>query len=115
MSTKALFERLKGDFGLIPIAFYNHIAQNGDYVILSGFNRKNPNTKIINLKVLFVRNTLDREVYTFLDEIASFEDKIFKIEAALRAEILSDMSVQAISEGQFAYIFTLNVPLKKVW
>ena len=111
---KALFEKLKNEFGLKPVSFYNHINQNDDYVILTGFDRKSPNTKIANLKVLFVRNTLDREVYKFLDEIAEFEDKIFKMEAKNRDIILSDMQIQSINESLFAYVFNLNIPLKRV-
>ena len=64
--------------------------------------------------MLFVRNTLDREVYKFLDEIAEFEDKIFKMEAKNRDIILSDMQIQSINESLFAYVFNLNIPLKRV-
>lgn len=113
MAIKALFERLKSEFGLIPVAFYNHIKQNGDYAILTGFDRKNPNVKIARIKVLFVRNTLEREVYAYLDEIQAFEDAIFKMERDLRAIILEDMQIQSISEGQFAYVFDLGFEVRR--
>ena len=114
MTIKSLFEELKNEFGLEPIAFYNHIKQNDDFVILTGFDRANVNTKMVNLKVLFVRNTLEREVYKYLDEIAEFEEKILKLEQRFRASILSSMQIQSISESLFAYVFNLQVPLKKV-
>ena len=113
MSIKTLFNTLKSDFDLIPVAFYSHIKQNGDYVLLTGFSRKNPNIKIAKLKVLFVRNTLEREVYAYLDEIQSFEDKIFKMERTLRSVILEDMQIQSISEGQFAYVFDLEFEVRR--
>ena len=114
MTTKELFENLKSDFGLIPIAHYSQIRQNGDYATLSGFDRVDLNTKEVSVKVLFVRNTLEREVYKFMDEIAEFEDKILKMEAKFRGIILKSMQIQAISEEKFAYVLNLDIPIKRV-
>ena len=116
MSIKELFENLKSDFDLIPIAHLSHINQNGEYVILSGFGRENPNTKTLNLKVIFARNTYDKEVYAGLDKIEEFENKIFKkIEAKFRATILNDMQIRDITESLYVYIFDLRIPMKKVY
>lgn len=114
MTIKELFENLHNDLKLIPISWFSAIKSNGDYAILSGFGRENPNTKIAQIKVVFVRNTLEKDAYKFLNEIQEFEDKIFKMEAKFRAIILENMQIQSISEEKFAYVFDLRIPLKRV-
>ena len=110
-----IFDYLKDEFKLIPIAYYSHIIQNGDYIILNGFDRENPNTKNLNIKVIFARNTYDKEVYSGLNKIEAFEEKIFKLlEKEHRKEILTNMEIKGISESLYAYVFDLRIPMKKV-
>ena len=115
MDIKALFDELKNEFSLIAVAHLSHINQNGEYLVFSGFDRLNLNTKMVNFKVLFVRNTYDKEVYSGLDKIQEFEYKIFRIEKKFKTEILTSMQIKDITDSLYVYIFDLRIPLKKVY
>ena len=90
----------------------SHVNQNGDYAVFIGANRKSANTYEAKINVILARNSLDHA--RNLAELDAIEAKVFEMEAMRGTKIGANISVHTISESLYAYVFNLEIQIKRV-
>lgn len=104
---------LESEFGLMPIASYGDINQNGQFLAFKGLENVKPNIRVLKFSIIIVANTLMRDKNSLLLIIEELESNLFKKSSKDKQVWLKNITSGFITQSLYAYSLNLEIERKR--